>query len=322
MHFMIEYKRQIICDVLKKYEVVTFMEACKNFSKKYPIILVVLTLIFDYALLKLAALLPSSPLKFGIYECTMAIVIFIVTFLFMGKEKVSFSAKGFRYSFRSVRGYLIFMVILCVFTILGGILLSVTQQGGFHYDLIGFINILIVALFVGIAEEFVFRGLIFGGLLQKLGNTKQNIILAAFLSGFLFGVMHVFDSIVGGQVTDAGSVITAILKTAQAGVFGIVLAFIYYKTRNIFAVAALHSLNDFFLLFSGTFVGGERVSYVTTTNAKGASIAYIVFILIVIPSIVRGIRNITPEEAIPFDEDFLPRTVVFEKKAKKNKKVK
>lgn len=295
------------------------MESCKSFSKKQPIILVILTLALVYGLMHLSLLLPSGPMKFAVLECIMAVCVFIVTYLFMGKEKVIFSKKGFGYSFRSLRGYFVFMILFNAFAIMGAITLSMENGGEFHYQPIAFINVLIASLAIGIVEEFSFRGLVFGGLLQKLGNSKKNIILSAFLSGLIFGVMHVFEAVFTGGVTDMASAATAVLKTVQAGAFGIVLAFIYYKTRNIYAVATLHALDDFLLLFAGTFNGGERGSYVTTDNAGTAIVAYIVFTLIVVPSIVRCIKNTTPEEAIPFDEDFLPRRVEFEKKSKKKK---
>lgn len=298
------------------------MNTCKNFSKKYPIILVILTLVFVYGLLHLTALLPlpSGPMKFAAIEWIMAVCVFIVTYLLMGKEKVSFSTKGFGYSFRSLRGYFIFMILFNAFAILGAITLNMEKGVEFSYQPLAFINIFVGCFAIGIVEEFSFRGLIFGGLLQKLGNSKKNIILAAFLSGLLFGVMHVIGSVINGEVTNMVSVATAILKTVQAGVFGVVLAFIYYKTRNIYAVAVLHAFDDFLLLFAGTFNGGERASYVTAdNNASTAIIAYTVMTLVVVPSIVRCIKNITPEEAIPFDEDFSPRAVEFEKKVKKEK---
>lgn len=295
------------------------MKSCIDFSKKHPIVLTVLTLAYVYGLLHLTLLIPGGPMKLAIIECIMAVCVFIAAYLFMGKEKVTFSKKGFGYAFRTLRGYFVFMIIFNAFAILGAITLIAQKGEEFHYQPIAFINVLVASFAIGIVEEFSFRGLIFGGLLQKLGNSKKNIIIAAFLSGLLFGVMHVFGSVVNGEVTDMASAATAVLKTVQTGVFGIVLAFIYYKTRNIYAVAALHALDDFLLLFAGTFLGSERVSYVTSSNAGSAIGAYIVFTLVVVPSIVRGIKNVKPEEAIPFDEDFLPRVVEFEKKSKKKK---
>lgn len=295
------------------------MNACKNFSKAHPIILVILTLVFVYGIMHISLFIPSGPLKLAATEGIMAVLGLILAFLFMGKEKVSFSTKGLGYSFRSVRGYFIFMIIFAIYTIVGSIALSMQQNGSFNYQPITFVNIFLATIAIGIVEEITFRGLVFGGLLQKFGNTKRGIIFAAVLSGLLFGVMHVLGSILNGEVTSMTTAAMAVFKTVQAGIFGIVLAFIYYKTRNIYTVAALHALDDFLLLFSGSFHNAERVSYVTTKEAGVAAIAYIVFTVVVIPSLVRCIKNVTPKEAIPFDDDFIPRKVEFEKKTRKNR---
>lgn len=83
------------------------MNSCKNFSKNHPVLLVVLTLIFVFGILKLTNLLPNGPMAFGTREFIMAVLVFSVTLLFMGKEKVRFTTDGFGYTFRSLRGYFI-----------------------------------------------------------------------------------------------------------------------------------------------------------------------------------------------------------------------
>ena len=216
------------------------------------------------------------------------------------------------------------MAVIVFLGVLSNVLDSVVNDEVTAYKPIGVINIVIAGLFVGIVEEFTFRGLIFGGLLQKFGNAKKNIILAArqaaFMSGLLFGVMHIVDSALAGEITDIMGVGTAVLKTIQTGIFGVVLAFIYYKTRNLFAVAALHSLDDFLVFVTADAGNTKLTSFVANSGDNLASARiylYIIFTLILVPSIVRCIRNLKPGEAIPFDEDFLPRAVEFEKKSKK-----
>ncbi len=294
------------------------MNACKSFSKKYPAILAVLSFFFMWGLLKLMNFMPEGPLNFGISECIMAVAVFAVTFLFMGKEKVSFSTKGFRYAFGMLRGYYIFMVVITLLGILTHFLERVVLKSGSPYQLIPFINIALVGLFVGIVEEFVFRGLMFGGLLQKFGNSKKSIIISAFISGFTFGALHVLGSVLGGEVTDVGSAAAAGLKIFQCAIFGIILCLIYYKTRNLYVVAVLHSLDDFLLFVTVGAKSTGAADYVSIDSGKmGLAIgAYVVFILILVPCLIRSIRNITPGEAIPFDKDFLPREVDFEKKSK------
>lgn len=301
------------------YKEETTMNACKNFSKKYPALLAILTFFFMMGLLKLMGLMPVVPLSFGIDEFVMAVIVFVVTFLFMGKEKVSFSLKGIGYAFGMLRGYYIFMVILTVFGIGITILAAVLSKTGNPYQLMPFINVSVAALFVGIVEEFTFRGLMFGGLLQKFGNSKKSIILAAVISGFSFGALHVLGSALGGEITSVGATATAILKIFQCAIFGIILCFIYYKTRNLFVVAALHSLDDFLLLVATGAGSTGAAEYVTGDSDKvGLAVGiYLLFILILVPSLVRCIKDIKAGEAIPFDEDFLPRDVAVAKKTKK-----
>lgn len=297
------------------------MNPCINFSKKYPTVLAVLSFFFMWGLLKLMNFMPEGPLSFGINECVMAVIVFGVTFLFMGKEKVSYSSKGFGYAFSLLRGYYIFMTVVLVLGIVNAILEKVVLHSGSSFQLLPFINISITALFVGIVEEFVFRGLMFGGLLQKFGNSKKMIIIAAFISGLSFGALHVLGFVVAGEITSAGAAATAILKILQCAIFGIILCFIYYKTRNLYVVAVLHSLDDF-LLFVATGGGSTKAAdYVVTDGSKiGLAVgAYLVFILVLVPTFIRSIKDINPGEAIPFDDDFLPREVEFVRKTKSKK---
>lgn len=292
------------------------MNSCKTFSRKYPIVLVVLSFLFIWGLLKLMRLMPDMPFNLAISEGIMAVCVFIFTFLFMGKEKLSFNLKGLGYAFRSLRGYYIFMIFISVLTVVATIVNNIVVK---HVDAsfqpVMFVNILIGCIFIGIVEEFSFRGLMFGGLLQKFGNTKKGIVLAAVISGMIFGFAHVMDSVIGGEVIDAGTAATAILKTFQCAIFGIILAFIYYKTRNIYVVALLHALDDFMLMLSITVGNTERVNYVGTDNMWSRVGMYALFTVILIPCLIRSIKNVKPGEAVPFDDEFLPRKVEFEKRA-------
>jgi len=292
------------------------MDLCKAFARKAPIVIVTLTVVFVYAMLKLLGLLPDGPLSFGISESLLAIATFVWTFLFMGKEKVSFKKDGFRYGFRLLRNYLIGMSIFGVVAI--GI--SIYDAKGIDQDsLIRLINFTLVGASVGIAEEFAFRGLVFGGLLQKLGNSKKGIIIAAVVSGFLFGAIHIFGSLIRGEITSWDTVLTAVLKTCESGVFGVVLACIYYRTKNIYVVAALHSLNDYILFLTNVCSKSSGIadSYVGVAGqTTGAIVTYIIFTVVMIPSLIRCIKDIKENEAVPFDDDFEPIAVKFEKKSK------
>jgi len=292
------------------------MNLCKAFARKLPITIAILTMLFVFALLRLAGMLPEGPLSFGINELLMAIAIFAWTFLFMGKEKVSFKKDGFRYGFRLLRNYLIGMSIFAVVAI--GI--SIHDANGISQDMLtGLVNVALAGTAVGIVEEFSFRGLVFGGILQKLGNSKKGIIVAAVVSGLFFGALHIVGSLINGEISSWDTVLTAVLKTCQTGIFGVILACIYYRTKNIYVVAALHSINDLILFFATSFSqsSGTADSYVGVAGqTTGAIVTYIIFTAVMIPFLIKSIKDIKENEAVPFDDDFEPSAVKFEKKSK------
>ncbi len=288
------------------------MDSCKNFAKKYPVLIAVLTTLLVFVLLKIRYLIPEGPVAPGIREVFLAVVVFAWTFLFMGKEKVTFKPDGFRYSFRILRGYFIFLGLFVLVEIVS----SVVLQGIHSTFAVKLVNACLIGATVGIVEEFSFRGLVFGGFLQKLGSSKKNIIIASILSGLLFGAMHVVYSVLEGEVTSFGTGMAALFKTIQTGIFGVTLAFIYYTTKNIYAVAALHSLDDFLLFLLSSVQPSEAMkadSYVSG-NTTVIVVGYTIFTLIMVPALIKAMKDLKENEAIPFDEDFQPRAVKYEKK--------
>lgn len=87
-------------------------------------------------------------------------------------------------------------------------------------------QILILSLTPAICEEVLFRGLLFGSLRQKF-DTKYAIII----SGFLFGLFHLYPG--------------KILSTA---LLGMIFAYAVARTGSITSSIILHFLNNFFSL--------------------------------------------------------------------------
>jgi membrane protease YdiL (CAAX protease family) len=86
---------------------------------------------------------------------------------------------------------------------------------------------LLVCVLAPIAEEFLFRGLIFPALRGSVGTAW-----AAAGTGVLFGAVHVIGSPVG-----------ALLPLA---LFGAMLCIVYLKTQSLLACMVLHALNNAF----------------------------------------------------------------------------
>ena len=88
-------------------------------------------------------------------------------------------------------------------------------------------------VYAPIVEEIVFRGAIFRGL-----RSKTSFIPAAIISGLLFGLIHVFDSLIQGNILD-------ILYIFVYGSLGFVFCYAYEKNNSIYASIALHFINNF-----------------------------------------------------------------------------
>jgi len=77
------------------------------------------------------------------------------------------------------------------------------------------------------AEEFFFRGFFYGAL-----RTKFSVVVAALIDGLLFGAIH-FE---GG--TDG------LLIVPPLAVLGFIFCLVYERTRSLYTVVALHSINN------------------------------------------------------------------------------
>lgn len=103
--------------------------------------------------------------------------------------------------------------------------------------------ILIQALvYAPIVEEIMFRGLIFGSL------AKKSIPLAMVVSSLLFGLAHVYDSLLSGNFADLWFIPTY----AMLGYF---LNRAYLKSGTIISSMALHFMNNALGLLAIVVVG-------------------------------------------------------------------
>jgi membrane protease YdiL (CAAX protease family) len=86
------------------------------------------------------------------------------------------------------------------------------------------VQVLLIAIVVPICEETCFRGMLFGGLRERLPR-----LAAALLSGLIFGALHAT---------------TGITAVPPLMAFGVILALLYEKTGSIWPGILLHMLNN------------------------------------------------------------------------------
>lgn len=92
------------------------------------------------------------------------------------------------------------------------------------------VQVLLIVIAAPIAEETCFRGMLFGGLREKLPR-----IAAALVCGLVFGALHA---------------LTGVTAVPPLIVFGFLLALLYEKTGSIIPGILLHMLNNSIALLS------------------------------------------------------------------------
>jgi membrane protease YdiL (CAAX protease family) len=92
------------------------------------------------------------------------------------------------------------------------------------------VQILLIVIAAPVSEEVCFRGMLFGGLREKLPR-----IVAALIAGLIFGALHA---------------ITGITAVPPLIVFGFLLALLYERTGSIIPGMILHMLNNIVALAS------------------------------------------------------------------------
>lgn len=141
-----------------------------------------------------------------------------------------------------------------------------------------------LCLFVGLYEETAYRAIINDALMEQFRDHKGVFKLIAVVSFLTFGAAH----IIGADLSTPMSVAMAVLKTVSAGAFGLILLFMYWKTRNLWGIALAHGLYDFVSIVQEAIFFGDKAlgangpvsDYVVTD--KGAAPAVLVVYAIMI----------------------------------------
>ena len=179
-----------------------------------------------------------------ISEAVLASLVLIVMLLF--KNSYVFTQKHEKFM-KGIFYGLFYIVGAGFFTLFG--VISGALSGG-----LALLNLIIGCFFIGVAEEFLCRGWLLNEFLERYGDTKKGVWYSIVISGVIFGLMHLGNIYTMGQ-----AIPTTIIQVLSASATGIVFGLIYYKTKNIWSVVALHGLWDFSLLL-------QEIAPVTTVN--------------------------------------------------------
>lgn len=173
----------------------------------------------------------SAFFKFGndiLIELFYGLLVLIVMLLF--NNSYVFTDKKEKFSIGVKYGLPVLLVSIITFII------NIVSLKSFSLG--NFLNVIILCIFVGIAEEFLCRGWLQNEFIERYGDTKENVIKSIILSSLIFGIISSLNSY-------NGSLIITVFQIISSTAMGLLLGSIYYKTKNIWSVIFLHSFYAF-----------------------------------------------------------------------------
>lgn len=128
-------------------------------------------------------------------------------------------------------------------------------------------------LIVGPAEEYIFRGFVFGGLLDIFKN--RHWLTLAFVSSLIFGVVHLYYAVVYE--------IASLIQFTDLVAFGMAMAVTYYLSGgNLLVPSLIHGAYD-----ATAFIG------VATTATTGIILRLLLILIGLIAGLVILVERIT-----------------------------
>lgn len=193
----------------------------------------------------------------------IVLLIFALVMLAVRKRLNILKPQGKSIIYGIKRGIPIFVVSLI------SLMSSVTGIMGENLNIPNLISLIILAITIGMAEEFFFRGFIQGEIVDAYGKSRKQVIISVVVSGVIFGLVHITNALSGQDI------ITTLMQVLQASSLGILLGSIYFITKNIWSVVFLHSFYDFAIMLS------EVNSYKDCINSTDISMIMLIFTLVV-----------------------------------------
>ncbi len=149
---------------------------------------------------------------------------------------------------------------------------------------------------VGVAEEFIFRGVIAQTLLEHFGTSRAGIWKACLLSGLLFGSAHLSNLLTSASFG-------VLMQCVFAASLGTMYAAIYFRTGNLWVTVFLHAGMDIASMLIGGLYGTTNVA----DSISGYDATMLLSVLIyLVPTVVLLRKKKLPEVQLYFGQDVRP----------------
>ena len=201
------------------------------FLKRHPLITAAIAI--TYAILCLKCVPAETDFQVFLVRTMLCGAMAFFLYQISGDKTLTSSYNSTGYVIKVASGFWIISFIMGVIS-----LLSMAASGAkVNENPVKHIIILfLMFLFVGLFEEMAFRAVINDAIIYAFRDKKYVFVLSAVVSSVVFGAAHV----IGFDVSSGLAWAQAVGKTASAGIFGLVLLFLYWKTRNIWACGVVH----------------------------------------------------------------------------------
>ncbi len=143
-------------------------------------------------------------------------------------------------------------------------------------------TVVATTVIVGIGEEMLFRGLIYTAYKEKHG-----VFVGILVSSFVFGFLHI-TNLAGGAELGA-----TLFQMLNAGLSGVVSAWVFYKTENLVPTIIYHGIWDMMGLV-GTIVTVDVATYLSLVQTVFETASGIVILVYAIINLRKGYKN--PED--------------------------
>ena len=99
----------------------------------------------------------------------------------------------------------------------------------------------------GLFEETASKGLVMSGMLSKWKNTVRGRLGMVFVTGVLFGMLHILNVLFTGDIS------SCLWQAVYSSVFGVFTAAIYLYSENLTLCIVLHAVWDILIRIRGYF---------------------------------------------------------------------
>lgn len=250
------------------------MKKVMDFLKAHPMITWLVALIFSFSCVKLLRPADGNTLKLGLIRLLLFLSVCFLLYLVSGEKTFDSCTKTTGYVFKHSLLLLIVPAITFAAVIIGMFIDPDKVRSNWFPELL---STVFMCLCVGLFEEILFRAIINDAMLRQFREVKGIFPVIAVVSSVIFGAVH----IVGADISQPIYFAQAVLKTASTGAMGLCLLFLYWKTRNLWAIALVHGLYDLLPsvgtalmdLDNGQFTGGAS-TYVGSDDGPGTVVLY------------------------------------------------